>query len=255
MVMVMTKNRSYFKTTDKSMSKRCWPKSRRYVWTTTCCKVNFEKSWNHDVWTTIVIFWEIMHTRSASLINNYILWTGRRPNLEQFVILLLNGFTNLPLWSFESKTRFFLLFSDNPAFAIIPPSTYPDLDPCSRGPQHKKNRPAPVPRSLKGGLCKVELNNNTFTIMVIPGYIENLQSCDLKFWISPSMVILPVFAFNVSSILCHSPGNILWWLQNKFQRHQNFMPLITEEIPSDKGRPELLARNLTLKFMVHQSVI
>ena len=99
------------------------------------------------------------------------------------------------------------------------------------------------------------LNNNTFTIMVIPGYIENLQSCDLKFWISPSMVILPVFAFNVSSILCHSPGNILWWLQNKFQRHQNFMPLITEEIPSDKGRPELLARNLTLKFMVHQSVI
>ena len=92
------------------------------------------------------------------------------------------------------------------------------------------------------------LNNNTFTIMVIPGYIENLQSCDLKFWISPSMVILPVFAFNVSSILCHSPGNILWWLQNKFQRHQNFMPLITEEIPSDKGRPELLARNLTLKF-------
>ena len=121
MVMVMTKNRSYFKTTDKSMSKRCWPKSRRYVWTTTCCKVNFEKSWNHDVWTTIVIFWEIMHTRSASLINNYILWTGRRPNLEQFVILLLNGFTNLPLWSFESKTRFFLLFSDNPAFAIIPP--------------------------------------------------------------------------------------------------------------------------------------
>ena len=84
--------------------------------------------------------------------------------------------------------------------------------------------------------------------MVIPGYIENLQSCDLKFWISPSMVILPVFAFNVSSILCHSPGNILWWLQNKFQRHQNFMPLITEQIPSDKGRPELLARNLTLKF-------
>ena len=103
MVMVMTKNRSYFKTTDKSMSKRCGPKPRRYVWTTT------------------VIFWDTMQTRSSSLINNYILWTGRRPNLEQFVILLLNGFTNLPLWSFESKTRFFLLFSDNPAFAIIPP--------------------------------------------------------------------------------------------------------------------------------------
>ena len=137
MVMVMTKNKSYFKTTDKSMSKRCGPKPRRYVWTTT------------------VIFWDTMQTRSSSLINNYILWTGRRPNLEQFVILLLNGFTNLPLWSFESKTRFFLLFSDNPAFAIIPPSTYPDLDPCSRGPQHKKNRSDPVPRSLKGGLCKV----------------------------------------------------------------------------------------------------
>ena len=143
MVMVMTKNRSYFKTTDKSMSKRCGPKPRRYVWTTT------------------VIFWDTMQTRSSSLINNYILWTGRRPNLEQFVILLLNGFTNLPLWSFESKTRIFLLFSDNPAFAIIPPSTYPDLDPCSRGPQHKKNRSDPVPRSLKGGLCKAELNNNT----------------------------------------------------------------------------------------------